>query len=76
MFNEFSERAFGFRLITVLTGLATCLHLGKHPVDGAATRSSLIDFELVSQLVEVFSVHNFLDSTAKDWMRAAARRGA
>ena len=59
MFNKFSEGAFGFSLIAVLTGLATFLDLGKHPVDGAATRRGLIDPELMRQLVEVFSVHDF-----------------
>jgi hypothetical protein len=59
LFNEFSERAFGFRLIAVLTSLAAFLHLGKHPVDSAATRRGLVDPELVRQLVEVFSVHDF-----------------
>jgi hypothetical protein len=59
MFNEFSEGAFGFRLIAVLTGLAAFLHLGEHPVDSAAARRSLIDPELMCQLVEVLSVHDF-----------------
>jgi hypothetical protein len=56
MFNEFSERAFGFNLAAVLIGLEAFLHLGKHPVDSAVARS-LIDLELMNQLVEVFVVH-------------------
>jgi hypothetical protein len=48
IFNELPKGVLGFRLIAVLTGVATLLHLRKHPVNGAAARCSLIDFELVS----------------------------
>jgi hypothetical protein len=48
IFNELPEGVLGFRLIAVITGDATLLHLRKHSVNGAAARCSLIDFELAS----------------------------
>jgi hypothetical protein len=63
MFSKFSEGAFGFSLIAVLNGLAAFLHLGKHPIDGAAARRTLIDPELMRQLVEVLGVHDLGSSS-------------
>ena len=37
--------------------LPAFLHLGKHPIDSTATPCSLIDFELLSLVVEISVAH-------------------
>jgi hypothetical protein len=64
--HEFPERRFCGHRVGVFAVFTAFLHFFKDSVDSSATSRSLIDPELMRQLVEVLSIHDFRASTRLD----------